>query len=46
MAGGMTVYRQPWCWRSQEFFIFIERKPGQIVSRGARRMISSAQDGA
>jgi hypothetical protein len=28
MAGSMVEYRHTWCWRRQEFYIFIERKPG------------------
>jgi len=28
-AGSMTVSRQTWCWKSQEFYILIGWQPGE-----------------
>jgi hypothetical protein len=46
MEGSMVACRHMWYWRSQEFYIFIQRQPGNdSFLQVARRRLSSTQDG-
>jgi hypothetical protein len=40
MAGSMAVFRQTWCWRSQEFYILIPGQPeGHCLPQAAWRRV-------